>query len=478
MNTRGKHRKTGNRCQRGFRVFTGLFLTSLLAGGGCSIVEETAKLPVKTVAAVVPGGQTKQVEPGVLQTELLRYADDFFGHTTVGLEDYLQKVSTPQARFEALGWRLTLNSSALGIATGPNPTANLVDFVSLSSLLRAFLEQKAAEIQPPGALNSWLENSRVLETNAWKLAALALSADQQQELHVAIEHWLAQHSRMSAGFFRRPSEFVVGIRQEGEKGSFSGSVFSLVGLDPTAGLDPAIREVTRTRLFAERALFAAERLPFLLRWQTELLADQVLAQDQVTNALASADRLSRAAESASQTAALLPDRLSAERKAIVDALEAQEGRLRELSAEVGRTLTSGEKMSTSLNTTIISFDALMKRFGVGEPSTSPPDTNSPPFNILDYARTAEQIGTMAQQLDALIKDASGTVTTPALDKRIAELNALSGRARADAKSVLNHAFLLLAGLVLLVFVCALVLRRFPPRSPAAPARQASPGRET
>ena len=123
-------------------------------------------------------------------------------------------------------------------------------------------------------------------------------------------------------------------------------------------------------------------------------------------------------------------------------------------------------MSTSLNTTVVSFDGLMKRFGVGEPDTSPPDTNSPPFNILDYARTAEQVANMAQQLDALIKDASGTMDTPALDKRIAQLAAFSAQARTDAKSVLNHAFLLIAGLIILGFACALLYRRL-----AKPARR-------
>ncbi len=125
-------------------------------------------------------------------------------------------------------------------------------------------------------------------------------------------------------------------------------------------------------------------------------------------------------------------------------------------------------MSTSLDGTIRSFDGLMKRFGVGEPASGPPDTNSPPFNILDYAQTAGQIAAMAQQVDALIKDASGTVEAPALDKRIAQISTLSGTARADAKSVLNHAFLLAAGLMVLTFACALGFRKFaPPRSFAA-----------
>jgi len=208
-------------------------------------------------------------------------------------------------------------------------------------------------------------------------------------------------------------------------------------------------------------------MPLLLRWQTELLTDEVLDQKQITNALGSAERLSRAAESVSQTAALLPERVSDERKAILEALEAQEGKLRDLSAQVGQTLTAGQQMSTSLNTTLITFTALMKLFGVGQPSTAPPDTNSVPFNILDYAKTAGEVGKMAEQLDVLLKDASGTVASPALDKRIADLNALTVRARADAKSVLNHAFFLATGLLVIGFGLALVYRRLSPRTNTA-----------
>jgi hypothetical protein len=174
----------------------------------------------------------------------------------------------------------------------------------------------------------------------------------------------------------------------------------------------------------------------------------------------------------------LPDRISDERKALVDALDTQEGRLRDLSATLGQTLTAGEKMSTSLNTTLTTFDGLMKRFGVGEPSTKPPDTNATPFNILDYAHTAEEIAAAAQQLDLLIKHTSGTLDTPALDKRIADLNALSSKARADAKSVLNHAFLLAAGLLLLGFGCALAYRRLVPRATPAPASPHLPATNT
>jgi hypothetical protein len=430
-----------------------------LLGNGCRVVKQTAGLPVNAVEAVVPGTKSKQPDPAALQTEVLRFADSFGGQTSVALDEYARRVNTPEAQIEALRWKLALGSSVLGIATGPNPTANILDFVSLATLLRLSLEERAPKVVPRGAFDPWLDTSRDLETNAWKLAAEFLTADQQSQLHAAIEQWRGQNPAVSDTFFARPQELASAIRASGEKQSQSGSVFSLVGLDPMSGLDPAVREVTRTRLFAERALYAAERMPFLLRWQTQLLTDEVLDQKQITNALASAERLSRAADSVSQTAAQLPKDISEERKAILDALQAQEGKLRDLSGQVGQMLTDGQNMSTSLNTTLITFTALMKLFGVGQPSTTPPDTNSPPFNILDYAKTADEVGKMAQQLDLLIKDASGTVQTPALDKRLAELNALAARTRADAKSVLNHAFLLAVGLLVVAFGLALAYRR-------------------
>jgi hypothetical protein len=431
-----------------------------LALSGCRLAENTARVPANVMAAVVPGQPSSPApDPAAVQDELQRYADNFASQTSAALDEYARRVGTSEARIQALTWKLTLDSSMLAIVSGPNPTANLFDVIALATLTRSSVEDRAKEGKSPSAFEPWLQASRSLESNAFKLAEGVFTPDQEAELRTSLEQWRAGNSGASTTFFERPQTFVSTIRETGQKNSQSGSIFSLVGLDPTAGLDPAVREVTRTRLFAERAMFTFQRMPFLMRWQIELLTDQTLRQQEITNAIGSVDRLSLAAESASHTAAELPDRITTERKAILAALETQEGKLRELSAEVTRTLSAGQQMSTSLNTTLTTFDGLMKRFGVGEPSTSPPDTNSPPFNILDYARTAEQVASMAQQLDVLIKDASDTVATPALDKRIAELSVLSAKAKVDAKSVLNHAFLLVAGLILLVLACTLILRR-------------------
>lgn len=445
---------------------------------GCRFVEKAARMPVESVTGLFTGAESTQPDLALVQVEVQRYADDFIGRTAAALDEYARRVATPDARSEALGWKLSLGASAIGIASSPNPTANLVDFVGLTTLMRIMLEEHWVKTARGPAFQPLLDASRTLEANVWKLAEGILKPAQQQELRDAIRRWREENPNAPDTFLARPGELVVVIRQAREKAQTTGSVFSVVGLDPTAGLDPAVREVTRTRLFAERALFTAQRMPLLLRWQVELQADQLLRGPEVTTALANAarlaegaDRLSRAAESASETAAQLPDRIADERKAVLAALEAQEGRLRDLAVEIARTLAAGERMSASLNTTITAFDALMKRFGVGEPATNAArDTNSPPFNILDYARTAEQIATMAKELDGLLQNAGGTLGSPALNQSLRELGAIAEGAKGDAKSILNHAFLLGAGLVLLTFACALAYRRLTPRG----ARERAP----
>jgi hypothetical protein len=141
-------------------------------------------------------------------------------------------------------------------------------------------------------------------------------------------------------------------------------------------------------------------------------------------------------------------------------LEAQEGKLRALAAEVRQALAAGEGMSTALGQTLVTFDALMKRFGVGEPR--PPATATSagrrPFDIRDFAATAKEITTMAAQLDATLKDLSLALDSPSMVRRKQELDQLADEVQHRARRTLNHAFMLAAGLVVLGFLCVLAYR--------------------
>jgi len=143
---------------------------------------------------------------------------------------------------------------------------------------------------------------------------------------------------------------------------------------------------------------------------------------------------------------------------------------------VRQTLTAGEAMSTSLKGTLITFDALMKRFGVGEPKPpAPAPGTGKPFDILDYATAAKEINGMAAQLDVTLKNLAAALDTLGTDPRREGLERLGQQAEAQLRASLNYAFFLAAALVLLTFGCALATEwpwpgsrgpkrgRFPPR---------------
>jgi hypothetical protein len=423
----------------------GAGLAALLPG--CGLL----RAPQTMVKAVIPGNQSQGFDLVGLQLQVQRFADEYSALNTTAIDEYARRVGTEAARIDGLKWKLRASAAAVSIASGPHPKANLLDIVTLATLTRMTIEDYAAQATNAGAFQAWLDAARILETNVWTLAATALKPPQIEELRGAIHGWHDRNPEVRSTFFARPQEYASMVKTAPAKGAEITSVFSLMNLDPTAGLDPAVREVTLTRLFAERAMFTAQRMPFLLRVQAELLTAEVAQQPEMQRVLTnatrfsdSADRISRATESVSQTAAQLPDRIAAERQAILAALDQQEGKLKALAAEVDRALESGEKMSTSLNTTITTFDALMKRFGVGEPKTNAaPATNSASFNVLDYGQVATQVGAMAKEINALVAS---------VDRSLPQLTRLSEQAGADAERVVDRAFRF--GLVLIVVLLA------------------------
>lgn len=374
------------------------------------------------------------------QAQLQRFADDFFARGGQGLDKSADRLVTDAGREQVLRIKSSLGSSVLSIVSGPNPNANLLDLVSVTVLTRMSVEDYWMHTTNGAAFQPWLDASRVLETNVWDLAARFLEPAHVAELRAGIKEWYARTPEMRTAFFARPHAFAAMVWAAQGRDAPKGSVFSLVSLDPTAGLDPAVREVTQSRLFAERAMYTAQRMPFFLRLQGELLAYDVAEQPATRLVLSnstqlsdSAERISRAAEGLSQTAGQLPDRISAERKEVLAALDSHQGQLRDLVAGVDRALVSGEKMSSSLTITLTNAQGLAKQLRVGERRT-----NAPPFNILDYAKTAEEVNAMAQNLNTLVGS---------LNQSAPEIQRLSRQASADLEKVVDRGFRL--GLVLI-----------------------------
>ena len=78
----------------------------------------------------------------------------------------------------------------------------------------------------------------------------------QAELRQAIEVWTRQNPLAENVLAARAVGFASQAAEASKAGAVTpGSVFSLLNVDPLAGMDPAVREIAQTRLFAERALY-------------------------------------------------------------------------------------------------------------------------------------------------------------------------------------------------------------------------------
>ena len=131
-------------------------------------------------------------------------------------------------------------------------------------------------------------------------------------------------------------------------------------------------------------------------------------------------------------------------------------------SEAHQTLAAGSQMSDSLNTTLTTFDALMKRFGVGETNDSgpppPPATNAEPFRIQDYTATAAQLEVTARQLTELILALDQTIASTNLAQLAAQVGPAVQQAQTGGREIVNYAFWKGILLIVILLVAALIYR--------------------
>lgn len=423
-------------------------LLGVLQVVGCRSVGDAAKAPTDWVFIARSTQSGPKLGPDVLQVELQRCADDYLGRTVPALEAYSRAIGTPDARQQALKWKLSLASAVIGIASGPNPVADLADLMVLATTSRLVLEHRVGKAGDVAAFQPWLSASRELEREVWRLAEGAFTSTQLGELRDTIGRRWRDNAGDDFTFFLRPREVSAMIQQGDRERTSPDSILAIVGLDPTVGLKPAVREVMRSRLLAERVLYSTQRMPLILRWQAELLGEDLLGSPRLSAALTnstslfqSADRLSRAAESVSETAAQLPDRIVAERKALVAAMEGQEESLSRLFREATPTIAAAERASASLTTTIASLDTLMQHLGVGTATASSrQEPRSEPFRITDYGQVAAQLDSAAARLNELLLTLDRTAGATNMARLTGQISPMVRQAGEQGREIVDHAF--------------------------------------
>jgi hypothetical protein len=441
------------------KIFLQVFCLALLALllNGCGLLRFGGSPPKPQVSSMqLTNPASGPVTFPVLQQQVMRFADTYAATVAQACDEISANTTNTGLRLTTLRWKLGQASSAYTDATGENPAVNALDMLVLVSMARIVVEGYGVDTYGD-AIRPLVEAQRNLETNAWMMASGVLKPSQKQELKDMISEWHAKNPHQNYVGSIRFLEFVTALGKKPTQATTAPtSIFSLLYLDPLAGLDPTAAAIEETRELGERAMYYAQRMPGLLSWQAEVLAYQLGNQPASQQILSDANRLATSSEIFAKTAQQLPQLINDQRQAaiqqILDGLTAQGDKSRELLGDTRLTLDSASGAATNLNAAIQSLTEFVKY--VSPTNSQNSSTNHHPFNVLDYGAAAAQIGTAANNLNALL--ASVNQSMPQLEK-------LSQQTKADADDVVRHAFRygLLLILVLLAgsVVAALVYRR-------------------
>jgi len=391
----------------------------------------------------------------------MREADSYAALVAEACDNFAAAVGTTEARVATLQWKLQQATAAYSIATGDSPSLNAVYLVVLATISQAIVENYWVGQKFGPAADPLLKVHRELEKDEWAFVAQVLTPAQQEEVRNIIQEWIKKNPNQHYVAAVRIGEFMELLNKKAfqPQNITARNLLSILSIDPLQGLDPAVQAVDQTRYAAERMMFYFQRAPMLVSWQIELLTYQLAAQPPVKDLLGDVDRLSQSAEIFARTAEGLPKLVDQEREAAINQffagiaversnimadLSSQEATLNKLLPEARQTLAAGVDMANSLNAAIKSLDAFVHY--VSPPDTNPApvvDTNSKPFDVLDYGTAATQVGGMAKDLNTLLT--SVNQATPQVAK-------LGQQTTADAHRVVTHAFWL--ALVLIVVLLA------------------------
>jgi hypothetical protein len=407
-----------------------------LGSNGCQTIRQA-------MPSAKRAGELKQ-QMDQLQARAMRFADEYVGRIVEDSARFTRALDDPEARYVLAGWRLSQANAAYANASGPSPVVNALDLVTLATLSRRVIEDILVPLYPETA-QQLLATHRYLEKQAWTLCDEFLTASQIAEFHSVLDEWRAQHPKVTAVAFIHFLDFAkeIGRPRPGES-ERSGGLFAMLGIDPLAGLDPAVREIEQTRALAERTIYYLQRVPYVLNLQFERVTGGLLARPETRDLLRDSAKITESVERFSLVAAALPAQISAEREALIDQfsseLVTQEQTLRPLLTDLRATLDSGNQTAQAIDATVRSLDTLMARFPSQPARGGAPPQPSRPFDIREYATAAAEFTRTANELRQLIT--SVDAQSPALASSVAA-------AIDSSEALIDYLFLRAAALILL-----------------------------
>jgi len=296
-----------------------------------------------------------------------------------------------------------------------------------------------------------------------------LTPSQIAEFHDVLDEWRRQNPRLtSAVALIHFLDFAkqIGRPKPGEEAR-AGGLFAMLGIDPLAGLDPAVQQIEQTRQLAERTIYYMQRLPYIVNLQIDRVSNDMLSRPETRAVLRNAETISDSLKRYADVATALPGQITAEREALIRQLSGemlnQQESLRPLLVELRSTLDAGSQTAQSLDAAIRSVDQLMARFPQKPPGSGAAAEPGKPFDITEYSAAAAEFARTANELRQLVAT---------LDAQAPALKGTVDNAVSRSKSLINFLFLRAAALIVLLVAAVLGAALIYRRVVRAPARGA------
>jgi len=304
-------------------------LCVLAVGCSSSPRSETTKQPVdQVVRPIVTGAEAQS-----LQSSVMALADTSMQRIAAEI-NLARPGTTPEARRDEMSTRLVLSSSIVAIAMQPDAVDALGDLLTFTTLT-ADAQRNAAMGKEADSYEARL--LRALEQNdadAWRVA----------------ERWVNEPTRiafreriLSYQGSRRSAAAVAFVRLGDVKRGGSTSVESDSGLFDS--LHAATQQMDQTRMLAERSLFLAQRIPFLMRLQAEVYTGNALATKEAQQTQAQLEQMSAIMERVSTMLAGMAQQIAHERAASLNDLFGHIETERRASLEQVQQIVSGERQA-------------------------------------------------------------------------------------------------------------------------------------
>jgi hypothetical protein len=286
--------------------------------------------------------------PEQIQSEVMTVADTYCMLVFQALSE-LQAARNPRIAEWALATKISTATAVYTNAASPNPVVGLLDSVVFASLKRSAIEEHWI----PQLLGD--EGAKVLaafgagEREVWQVAERVLTAQQCQELRHQIDQWKADHPGQYYVGNIRFTEFASDRRVMPQSPQArSGSLFSLLYVDPLAGLDPVGREMRSYRELTERLIYLAQRMPTIYAFQAELALRRATATPQIERFVDSTQQFAGATTQVSDSVKQFTQDFPAERAALIKQMDEALGREVALALENMAQRVATEREATLL----------------------------------------------------------------------------------------------------------------------------------